>query len=259
MRDINATIAALTAHPGDTALLVDFDGSLSPIVEHPAEARALPEAVTQLERLAARLGRVAIVSGRPVSFLTAQVPLADVTFCGLYGMEHFTGGIRTVDPSVVPHLDAVRAATSELARRFPSEVVESKAGVSVTLHWRPVPARADEIREAAREVAQRFGLRELSSRMAVELRPPVELDKGTAARALIDGFDVAAFAGDDTGDLAAFAALERARETGQLRDAIRIGVDSAEAPPELAASVDVLVDGPEGLAALLARVADQIA
>ena len=43
--------------------------------------------------------------------------------------------------------------------------------------------------------------------MAVELRPPVAIDKGDAVRALVEGFDVGAFAGDDTGDLPAFAAL----------------------------------------------------
>jgi trehalose 6-phosphate phosphatase len=94
--------------------------------------------------------------------------------------------------------------------------------------------------------------------MAIELRPPIDVDKSFAVRGLIEGFDVAAFAGDDYGDLPAFAELARAVDDGRLRRAVRIGVNSVEAPPELADSVDLLVEGPAGLVALLARVADEI-
>jgi trehalose 6-phosphate phosphatase len=257
--DADATVAALTRRPERTALLVDFDGSLSPIVERAEDARPLPEAVAQLARLAARLGRVGIVSGRPVEFLADRVPIPGVTYAGLYGMERLSDGSRSVDPRVVRYLDAVAAATSELRQRLPVELVESKAGVSVTLHWRPSPDRAEEVCAVADEVARRHGLAQLRTRMAVELRPPVGIDKGDATRALVEGFDVGAFAGDDTGDLPAFAALTAAVDDGALAQAVRIGVHSPEAPPELIASVDVLVDGPAGLAALLARVADQIA
>jgi trehalose 6-phosphate phosphatase len=257
--DADATVAALTRRPERTALLVDFDGSLSPIVERAEDARPLPEAIAQLARLAARLGRVGIVSGRPVEFLADRVPIPGVTYAGLYGMERLSGGSRSIDPRVVPYLDAVAAATSELRQRLPAELVESKAGVSVTLHWRPSPDRAEEVCAVADEVARRHGLAQLRTRMAVELRPPVGIDKGDATRALVEGFDVGAFAGDDTGDLPAFAALTAAVDDGALAQAVRIGVHSPEAPPELVASVDVLVDGPAGLAALLARVADQIA
>ena len=65
----DATVQALTEQPERTALLVDFDGSLAPIVERPEDARPLPAAITQLARLVPRLGRVGVVSGRPVEFL----------------------------------------------------------------------------------------------------------------------------------------------------------------------------------------------
>ena len=96
--------------------------------------------------------------------------------------------------------------------------------------------------------------------MAIELRPPIDVDKADADRARSStASTVGAFAGDDYGDLPAFAALARARSpTAGCRRAVRIGVHSTEAPPELAAAVDVLVDGPAGLLALLTRVADEI-
>jgi trehalose 6-phosphate phosphatase len=258
MLDVDATIAVLSEHPDRTVFLVDFDGTLAPIVEHADDARPLPEAVEQLARLAVRLGRVGIVSGRPVEFLALQLPVPGLTYVGLYGMERLHDGERTIDPRATPYLDAVAAATADVSRRLPAELVEPKGGVSVTLHWRPRPERQHEICALADEVAQRHGLAKLQTRMAIELRPPIEIDKGVAARSMVDGFDTAAFAGDDFGDLPAFDAIVRAVDDGALARAVRIGVHSPEAPPALAVSVDVLVDGPRGLVELLGRLADEI-
>lgn len=253
MLDADATIALLTTDPARTALLVDFDGSLAPIVERADDARPLPAAITQLERLSGRLGRVGVVSGRPVDYLARHVPVANVILTGLYGMEHVVNGVREVDARVTPYLDAVAAAADELRTRVRPDLVEMKSGVAVTLHWRPAPELAEQCTVVARDVANRYGLGLLPTRMAIEVRPPVEIDKGTAVRQLVEGFSTAAFAGDDTGDLPAFAAL-----TDAVEHAARIGVHSPEAPPELVNAVDILVDGPAGLVALLARVADQI-
>jgi trehalose 6-phosphate phosphatase len=257
--DADATVAALTERPDRTALLVDFDGSLALIVERAGDARPLADAPAVLARLATGLGRVAIVSGRPVGFLARHLPVDGVELVGLYGMEQSIDGVYSVDPRVGPYLVAVAAATAELVARLPPDVVEPKAGISVSVHWRTVPEQADAIAEIAHEIGVRHGLAELRARMAIELRPPIDVDKSSATRALVEGFEVGVFAGDDRGDLPAFAALSRAVADGGLHRAVRIGVHSVEAPPELAAAVDVLVDGPAGLLALLTRVADEIA
>ncbi len=258
MIDADATVAALTACSERTALLLDFDGSLAPIVERPEDARPLPNAPGLLSRLAAKLGRVAVVSGRPVGFLAAQLPVDGLTYVGLYGMEQSRDGEYSVDQRVEPYLAAVAAATAELHARLPPELVEEKSGISVTVHWRPVPERCDEFTAIAREIARRHGLGHLDTRMAIELRPPIDVDKGVPVRGLVDGFDTAAFAGDDYGDLPAFAVLADAVSEGRLQRAVRIGVTSSEAPTELADSVDIVVDGPDGLLALLVRVADAL-
>jgi trehalose 6-phosphate phosphatase len=256
--DADATVAALTVRAAQTALLLDFDGSLAPIVDRPEDARPLPDAPGLLARLAAKLGRVAIISGRPVGFLAAQLPVDGLAYVGLYGMEQSVDGKYSVDQRVEPYLAAVAAATAELDARLPPDLVEKKSGISVTVHWRPAPERADEFTTVAREVATRHGLGQLDTRMAIELRPPIDVDKGVPVRGLVDGFDTGAYAGDDYGDLPAFAALAHAVTDGRLQRAVRIGVTSSEAPPELAAAVDVVVDGPPGLLALLARVADAL-
>ncbi len=255
MLDAGATVALLTREPARTALLLDFDGSLAPIVERAPDAVALPAAIPVLEELARHLGRVAIVSGRPVEFLAAQVPVPGVVLAGLYGMETMEGGIRRVDDRVTPFLDRVAAVADEADRRFPPSVVERKGGVSVTLHWRPTPELEPDVRAFAADASARSSLHALETRMAIELRPPIDVDKGAATERLIVGYAVAGFAGDDTGDLPAFAALERATREGRLDASVRIGVLSPEAPAELRANVDVVVDGPDGLVTLLEEVA----
>ena len=172
-------------------------------------------------------------------------------------MERQRDGVRTVDARVEPYRGAIAEAVAELQERF-AGLVEPKSGVSVTVHWRPEPGRAHEIVAVADEVASRLGLEILRTRMAVELRPPIAVDKGDAVRDLIDGYTVGAFAGDDTGDLPAFAALRHAVRDGELHRSIAIGVMSREAPEELPGAVDVVVEGPPGLLALLTRVADEI-
>jgi len=256
--DVAATIDALVDRPHDTVLLCDYDGSLAPIVDLPEDAVALPEAIDVLGALVGRLARVGIVSGRPVEFLASRLPVPGVLFSGLYGMEVLVDGHRRVDPRAVPFADAVANAADEADARVPGVIVERKGGVSVTLHWRTTPDRAQEVLDLAAELSRRYGLAEWHSRFAVELRPPIAIDKGTVVDDLIDGFGVAAFAGDDTGDLAAFAALERAATDGRLTNAVRIGVESPEMPDTLPGAVDVLVDGPGGLVSLLRSVVHRL-
>jgi len=252
--DVAATIDALAERPSETVLLSDYDGSLSPIVDRPDEAVPVPAALDAIAALVGRLGRVGIVSGRPVEFLAALVPVDGLLLVGLYGMESMIAGERIVDPRVVPFLDAVAHASDDADARLPGIIVERKAGVSVTLHWRVAPGREPEVLGLAAELAHRYGLSELRTRYAVELRPPVAIDKGTAMDAFVDGFSVASYAGDDTGDLAAFDALARAQADGRIARAVRIGVRSPEMPAALPAAVDCLVDGPTGLTDLLTGV-----
>jgi trehalose 6-phosphate phosphatase len=94
--------------------------------------------------------------------------------------------------------------------------------------------------------------------MAMEVRPPVDVDKGTVTEELVQGLRVAAFAGDDAGDLPAFAALDRCVADGRLAARVRVGVRSPEAPPAVL-DAELVVDGPAGLAAALDALGRAIA
>jgi trehalose 6-phosphate phosphatase len=86
----------------------------------------------------------------------------------------------------------------------------------------------------------------------LEIRPPVEADKGTAVQALLrdSGASRALYAGDDATDLDAFAGLASAG----LEHFVRIAVVSAEGPAELAETADLRVNSPEDMATLLASL-----
>lgn len=248
-------LAPLVARPQEAAVLVDFDGSISEIVDDPASARVIPAARAALVALAGRIARVGVVSGRPVEVLARAIAVPEVTLVGQYGLERRLDERVVIDPRIEPYLPAIAAAADDAERELPGLFVERKAGIAVTVHWRTAPDREPDAVAAVDRIAQRHGLTVYATRKARELRPPIPVDKGTAVETMLDGVAAACFAGDDRGDLPAFAALERAVAERRLRDAARIAVRSKESPPELLAEADVVVDGPAGLVTLLEELA----
>lgn len=236
-------------------MVVDFDGTLAPIVDDPAAARPLPAARQALARLTERLGRVAVVSGRPVAFLREALPEEGLVLVGQYGLERLEGGRPVSDPRAAVYSEAVAAAAREAEQALPGLLVERKEGVAVTLHWRLAPEREEQAVALGRRLAARYGLALQPGRLALELCPPVAVDKGTAAAALVAGCHAALVAGDDHGDEAVFTALDRLVAEGRLAHALRVAVRSPEAPPGLLERADYQVDGPAGLAALLDHLA----
>ena len=233
-------IRAAAAHAG---ILTDFDGTLAPIVDDPDAARPLDGAAEVLTELAERYALVAVLSGRPVTFLEKWLP-PTVLLSGLYGLEVVRDGVRQDHPSggmwreVVDDVATVARATGPAEMR-----VESK-GLSLTLHYRGHEELRDAVRELAEHQAARSGLTLRTARMSYELHPPIDADKGTALRDLANGLDAMCFLGDDRGDLPAFAELERLASRGVTT--ARIAVRSDEAPDELLGAADLVVDGPDG-------------
>ena len=221
--------------PAASAFFADFDGSLSPIVRDPGAAAVLPAARAALARLVPVLRTVVVVSGRPAAFLRDALDIDGLGYVGAYGLERIVDGEVVVDDRVRPWVGAIARAADEADEALPGLLVERKGSVAVTIHWRTQPDRgAEALRVGRRGGARACGWRRpLRGRMAVELRPPVPVDKGTTVADLARGASVAAFAGDDAGDLPAFAALHALERDGVLRHGVSIGVASAESPPEV--------------------------
>ncbi|MGW0084225.1 trehalose-phosphatase [Streptomyces sp. NPDC003393] len=258
-------LAALLAHPEKAVIALDFDGTLAPIVADPDQARAHPEAVPALAALAPKVAAVAVVTGRPAGVAVrhggfAGVPgLEHLVVLGHYGAERWEAATgRLTAPAPHPGVAAVRAELPGFLDRIGAwhGTWTEEKGRSLAVHTRRAddPRAAYELlREPLAELAARHGLIVEPGRMVLELRPP-GMDKGVAlsdyVRAL--GATSVLYAGDDLGDLPAFAAVDKLRSDGV--PGVLVCSGSAEVT-ELAERADLVVDGPAGVVALLRTLA----
>jgi len=228
-------LARLAEDPPSAAIFLDVDGVLAPIVPRPEDAR-VPEATrSELRRLAGRYALVACVSGRAGADARAIVGVPALTYVGNHGLE--------LEPDAgewTKQLGALLAGVD-----WPR--VENK-GLTAALHYRDMD-ETDARREldAIAERARAAGFVARYGRKVLEIVPPLEANKGTAVRRLLDerGVRRALYAGDDTTDLDAFAALE------PLELGVRVAVASAEGPPELREQADIVLGAQSGVLVLL--------
>jgi trehalose 6-phosphate phosphatase len=245
-------LAPLRRDPAAAGVFVDFDGTLSPIVRAAADARPLPGTGDVLLRLTEVLGRVAVVSGRPVSYLVEHLP-EGVELHGLYGLEcRIDGELRTRADADRwrPVVDSVVAEAE--ATVAPAGVDVEHKGLSLTLHFRRVPDAQDAAVEWARAAAARTELHLRAAKMSLELHPPVAVDKGTVVEERSEGLAAVAYIGDDLGDLPAFEALDRLAERGVA--AVKVAVRTPDVSEALTQQAHLLVDGPEGALDLLRSI-----
>jgi trehalose 6-phosphate phosphatase len=255
---VDERVRAFLERPDQAAVLTDFDGTLSPIVRHAADARPLPGVVATLGQLARRFGRVAVISGRPAAYLTEHLTGIDgpVILSGLYGLEEARpagrGGWEVVErPDASPWRGLVTEVADRADRESPAEVSVERKGLALTLHWRAHPDAAAWAQRWAAEAAAAHGLIAHPAKASVELRPPVERDKGHVVDELVGEveLELVCFVGDDVGDLPAFAALRRFSGTS-----LAVAVDSDEVASEVIDQADLVVPGPEGALAFLRRL-----
>jgi trehalose 6-phosphate phosphatase len=244
--------------PRSVALLTDIDGTLAPIVPTPDMSEVSPELKDLLRRLSEQYLLVAGISGRKSEEALDLIGLEDVVYFGNHGFEILRDGEVEVIPEALPYLEKVQElenlAREELVPR--GAFVEEK-GITASIHYRNAPPEVGErCVELVRREGERLGLRITVGRGVVEARPPIDADKGTAVRTLVEEYrpQKAMFLGDDTTDLDAFRELEKLREEGELQEILRVGVASEEGPPEIRTEADIVVDGVDGVGELLRQL-----
>src|SRR5688500_14540947 len=166
--------------PTRAAVITDFDGTLSPIVDDPGQSRPLEGATRLLDELADAYGCVAVVSGRPLKFLRERLGCGPkVRLRGIYGLESSREGEPTEDSAAEKWRDTVAAVAARGDRDAPSGITVERKGLSVTIHYRTVPEAAPWADTWTAEQADATGLLRHPGRMSWELIPPVPVDKGT--------------------------------------------------------------------------------
>jgi len=256
-------LAALLDDPRHALVAVDFDGTLAPIVPDPAAARALPAAVTAMRELAPLIGTLAVVTGRPA--VTAveygsldRVP--GIVVLGAYGRQRWHDGQLETPPApegLAVARERLPGILADAAAPDGTWIEDKDDALAVHTRRAADPVAAlEQVRAPLLKLAADTDLRAEPGRLVIELRP-AGADKGTALTELARQRQRSAimFCGDDLGDLPAFAAVRRLRAEGLPGLAVCSG--SAEVT-NLAREADLVVDGPEGVAAFLAGIAAEI-
>ncbi|GAA0569022.1 trehalose-phosphatase [Actinomadura livida] len=254
---------AIRKSPSEAVLGFDFDGTLAPIVDDPASARAHPGAAPALARLAPRVGALVIVTGRPAAVAVEYGGFEGIdglVVLGQYGLERWESGVLTV-PEPPPGVAEARAklpGVLEAAGAPPETFIEDK-GQALAVHTRRCAepeVALERLRGILAALAERTGLTVEPGRLVLELRPH-GMDKGMALRSFIADRgtrpSAVLFAGDDLGDLAAFEAVESLRAEGV--PGVLVCSGSAEVTA-LAERADLVVDGPAGVVGFLGTLLD---
>ena len=232
-------------------LITDVDGTISPIVDVPDEARVTPRNLELLAELGTCLTLTAVVSGRAAGDVYQRVGLPDLVYIGNHGMESWQDGKVIVSPSAAAYHDRLSAAIPEIQQILVKGMRFEDKGTTLSVHYRQTnnPEQvASKLTPEMLSIAEKHGLHLTQGRMVFEFRPPVEIDKGTAFEELVKTYrlDAAFYLGDDTTDVAVFLAARGLRESGGCL-AYGVGVESQGTPQVVLTEADYLVQEVAGV------------
>jgi trehalose-phosphatase len=202
------------------SVLLDIDGTLAPIAPRPEQAKVPADTCKAIEDLIASPGaHVAVVTGRSVKDGRRMVPLKGLGMIGNHGFEVLgEAGEVISEPAAHVYVDKVAVAARALAvlpKEITGVVLEDKHW-TLSVHYRLAARPAiPRIKELIDRVAQEQGLKVTRGKEVLELRPPLDVNKGTAAVIWAKrlGMSAAAsvvYVGDDRTDEDAFRELRTA-------------------------------------------------
>ena len=258
--ETDGLVAAIAARPATSAVFLDFDGTVAPVIEHPEDVQLLPQIRALLPDLRDRYGLVAFISGRARDDLRALVALEGVAYAGNHGIE-----VQLADGRILPSRvsdDALKAVHA-FAQYWSRQGLASRGvwmehkGVSLTFHYRTADDPHAALRHLEQSVVPAARAAELvvaAGRMSLEIHPSASVHKGSAADALLDEqpqIRQAISFGDDRTDADVWRALRARVADRRLDRAVAVGVLSQESPTVVRAQSDIHVQGVEGTLQLL--------
>lgn len=193
------------------AVFLDYDGTLTPIVDDPEDATLPPEARATIERLQGRCA-VAVVSGRDLDDVRGMVAIDDLHYAGSHGFDILTasGERHRHAREYLSDLDAAQEELRPLLDPIPGAQLERKTFAIAVHHRKVQESDHARVQDAVEEVADAHPrLRLTGGKRIFELRPDVDWDKGRALRSVLDSLDLAGsafplYVGDDVTDEDAF-------------------------------------------------------
>lgn len=236
-------------------LVTDVDGTVSPIVDVPDEAHVTPRNLELLAELQTQLTLTAVVSGRAAADVYQRLRLPGLVYIGNHGMEQWQAGKVIVSPAAAAYRENLSAATPAIKQILVQGMRFEDKGTTLSVHYRQTKSPqkiARELTSSMQAIADQYGLHLTQGRMVFELRPPVEIDKGTAFEGLVNTYklDSAFYLGDDTTDVAVFVTARRLRAAGRCL-AYGLGVESQGTPAAVLTEADFLVQEVTGVESFL--------
>jgi len=198
-------------------ILLDYDGTLTPIVERPEDAHLSPDTINLLKTLAEKRGyKVGILSGRALDDIKRRVSLENLYYAGNHGLELSGPGIEFVHPKARELAESISKVSKELKGELggvEGVIVEDKT-LTISVHYRATPAdKVDLVKRKVLEVVRGWQCLQLTyGKEVLEVRPKLDWNKGRAAEFLIERVapeSLPIYAGDDSTDEDAFLKLSR--------------------------------------------------
>jgi trehalose 6-phosphate phosphatase len=255
LQDIAAILPLLTKQP--IGLFSDIDGTLAPIVPRPEDARITPRCRELLQRLMDAGVRVALVTGRPLEMARQMTQLDGAAYAANHGLEFWIDGRQQMAGDAAEYARLVEDVLAEAGDLEAAGVHLEKKGPGVAFHYRQ--SRSEEAARAAifraiesPTAVERFGV--LEGRKVFELRPKIDVSKGTATRLLAERLGVKSILciGDDRTDIDMFQVVSTLREEGIPGRSV--AVLSPEVAPDLLDAADYSLNGVAGVEWLLAEI-----
>lgn len=238
-------------------LISDFDGTLSAYVGNPDIAAIAPENGILLDALAQKLTVVALVSGREVRNLRMRFEHPALIYYGSHGMEYWQDDQVHVVGDAQRWAEPLQGLLKEFGDSALAGVFVEPKTVTASVHYR-LAENPTEVRDVlyARllPLCKKYGFILSTGQFIWEIKPPVAVDKGSAARAIVEAYhlDSAIFLGDDVTDFAAMDMLTTlAADPARRLQAQSVGVVHPTSSSELFEHCDLTANGIEDVTHLL--------
>ena len=248
-------LTQLIAEPA-FGIISDFDGTLSMFADTPGGAAIVPEIAALIDTLAGKVAAFALVSGRGVVDLRQRFDRPWAVYYGNHGIEYWSEGGARNALLAEPWVEPMRSLLSKIGPLgIPGAFIEDK-GITLAVHYRLTadPAKSREtLLNRLKPLSDQFGFELSEGHSIFEIKPPIQVNKGTASETIIEDHDLKSvlFLGDDITDTHAMQRLRAlANDPERGLQALSVGVVHDASPTLLLESCDLTADGVKDVEAL---------
>lgn len=216
-------VTALFKQSSVKILMLDFDGTLVPIVQSPEEAKLSIETRNLLQKLCQKHNLyLVIISGRELEDIKKKIGLPDIIYGGNHGLEGEIFHKKYSYPiasKTVSTLKKIQKSLDKIASQFAGVIIEDK-GIVLSFHYRLVGKKVPEVKSLFKKTLKPYikdkSISIIAGKMVFDIRPKVNWNKGSFAELVINQIfmqtktiPVVIFIGDDKTDEDVFRIVKK--------------------------------------------------